>query len=60
MVADIATLTSFVVLVFMKLPTVPLFFDWLTRLKIRHGFSVAFFMPSVTALGMNPCMARLA
>jgi hypothetical protein len=33
MVADIATVTSFVVLVFLKLFTVPLFFDWLTLLK---------------------------
>ena len=60
MVADIATITSFVVLVLIKLCAIPLLFDWLTRLKyvtVIRGFFIA--MPTVTILRMNPRMALL-
>lgn len=38
MVADITTITSFVVLVVIKLSAIPLPFDWLTRLKTSRLF----------------------
>lgn len=58
MVADIATITSFVVLVAMKLSTIPLLFDWLTRLKCITVFR-DFFMPTVATLGMDFRMTGL-
>ena len=61
MVADAATIISFTVLVIMKLPTIPLQSEWLTLLKnLLLRLFVAFFIPPVSALRMNPCMAGLA
>lgn len=61
MVADAATIISFTVLVIMKLPTIPLQSEWLTLLKnLLLRLFVAFFIPPVAPLRMNPCMAGLA
>lgn len=43
MVADISTLTSFVVLALMKMSTIPFLFDWLTRLKYMSRIIRGFF-----------------
>ena len=59
MVADIATITSFVVLVAMKLSTIPLPFNWLTRLKYITVFR-DFFMPSITTFRVDFRMTGLA
>lgn len=60
MVADFATIISFVTLVLMKLFTVPLLSEWLTLLAIlSRRFRGFFCMPAITTLGMNPCMAGL-
>lgn len=56
MVADIATITSFVILVVTKLTAIPLLFDWLTRLKASRSIR-DFFMPPITTLCMNLRMA---
>ena len=62
MVADIATVTSFVVLVLIKLLTIPLLFDWLTRLeytsRIIRGFFIS--IPSVSTFRMDVCVTGLA
>lgn len=43
MVADIATITSFVILVVTKLTAIPLLFDWLTRLKASRSIRDFFY-----------------
>ena len=61
MVADAATIISFTALVLLKLLTIPLQSERLTLLKkLKLRLFVAFFIPPVTALRMNPGMARLA
>lgn len=57
-VADIATVTSFVVLILIKLLTIPLFFEWLTLLKYMSRIIRGFFIciPSVSNIRMYPCM----
>lgn len=65
MVADIATVTSFVVLVITKLHTIPLFFEWLTRLELTSRIIRGFFIsipsiPSIPILCSNSRVTRLA
>lgn len=61
MVADFATIISFVTLVLMKLFTVPLLSEWLTLLAIlSRKFRGFFCMPAVATFRMDFCMAGLA
>lgn len=60
MVADIATVTSFVVLVLTNLYTIPLFFEWLTRLELVSRIIRDFFLFLDLVLALMLCQKSLS
>lgn len=60
MAADITTTISFMVLVVMKLLSSPFLTEFLEHLSMSRFNRGFFYSPTLTTLGMNLCMTRLA